>query len=392
MRLPASYAVLTASLSSFAIVAAAASPAATAMPSSEAAHGAQAKAASGWVTKRLPTSVIRPFGLHGIAAGSTDLAWAVGAERVGLRERALLLHWDGRRWIKDALPHGLRADDMFQVSSASSRTAWALGFNSFGNASVLRWARGSWRRVPIPEPLEGQTVDAVAGGTGGGGWLAGDSGLVGSLLFHWFRGHWRAIKIPRALAGTVMDMHAVGRQDLWINQNSASGNGLIVHYVAGKWSSIAPPSGGVSFIGDVLAASSHSVWITGTLCTAFVGPFCTSSMPQLAHWNGTTWGVVLHPSSITGTTTISPAKTGRPLWAGVTATGASGVVSEPLFYEHFNGTTWILEQGSTLQLYATSTRTEVAPVPGTNATWAIANSQLSTPSPGVTVIQFNPGR
>jgi hypothetical protein len=51
-----------------------------------------------------------------------------------------------------------------------------------------------------------------------------------------------------------------------------------------------------------------------------------------------------------------------------------------------------LEQGSTLQLYANSTTTNVAPVPGTNATWAIAFSQLTPSSRGVTVIQFNPGR
>jgi hypothetical protein len=211
---------------------------------------------------------------------------------------------------------------------------------------------------------------------------------VGFLLFHWFRGHWHAIKIPHAFAGTVMDMHAVGRQELWINENSVFGNGLIVHYVAGKWSSIAPPSGGVSFIADVLAVSTQSVWITGTFCTAFQGPFCTNSMPQLAHWNGTKWDVVLHPGSITGTSTISPAKTGRPLWAGVDATGAN----EPLFYEHFNGTRWVLEQGSVLVLYAASSNTIVAAVPGTNATWAIAFSQLTLTSRGVTGIQFNPGR
>jgi len=388
MRFPASNAVLTASLS-LAVVAATASPAAG-IPVGTGAPSVQAKAAGGWVTKRLPTSVIRPFGLNGIAAGSSHLAWAVGAERIGPRQRALLLHWNGRRWIKDALPRGLTADNMFQVSSASPGAAWALGFDPSGNASILRWARGSWLRVPIPGPLKGQTVDSVAGGTGGGGWLAGDSGVQGFLLFHWFRGHWHGIKIPDALGGAVIDMHAVGRQDLWINENSVSGNGLIVHYVAGKWSSIAPPSGGVSFIGDVLPVSTHSVWITGTLCTAFQGPFCMTSMPQLAHWNGIKWGVVLHPSGIAGTTTISPARTGRPLWAGVFATGASGLVSEPLFYEHFNGTRWLLERGSTLQLYATSTRTDVAAVPGTNATWAIANSEVST-SPGVTVIQYNAG-
>jgi len=392
MRFPASYAVLTASLSSFAIVAATASPATAAFPAGTGAPGAHATAARGWVTKRLPTSVIKPFGLNGIAAGGPDLAWAVGAERVGPRERALLLHWNGRKWVKDALPRGLTANDMTQVSSASPRTAWALGFNLSNpnaNASVLRWARGSWARVAIPGPLKGQTVDSVAGGTGSGGWLAGDSTLAGFLLFHWFRGHWHAIKIPQPFGGTVMDMHAVGRRDLWINEFTT--NGLIVHYVAGKWSSIDPPPRGVSFIGDVLAVSTRSVWITGTLCTAFTPPFCSNSEPQLAHWNGTKWGVVLHPGRITGTTTISRAKTGRPLWAGVTASASPSVISEPLFYEHFNGTRWVLEQGSTL-LYAQSTTTDVAAVPGTNATWAIANSRVSMSSPGVTVIQFNPGR
>ncbi|HEX9030528.1 MAG TPA: hypothetical protein VF834_01700 [Streptosporangiaceae bacterium] len=334
---------------------------------------------------RLPTAVTRPAVLNSITAASPSLAWAVGTENLSGGARPLLLHWNGRRWIKDAVPVRRADGEMVQVSSASRRTAWALGYHSSGAAVILHWVSGAWVRVPAPSGLS--PVNSIAGGTDGSAWLAGYNSSLGYLLEHWSRGRWQTIKVPQNLWGGMADMLAVGSDNLWISDYTVAGQGIVVHYDAGTWSSTSAVPGGVAFVTDVLAVSPQRVWITGWLCTAIGPPGCASTQPLIGHWNGSAWDKVLHPAGIGSTTSISPSRTGQPQWAGVTASGTG----ERLFYEHFDGTRWSLRSAAILVPGAVSSSTDVAAVPGTNATWAVASSQTSATSPGVTVIQYNPG-
>jgi len=350
---------------------------------------ARSAAAGSWTTMRLPAAVGQPAVLNGIAAASRDLAWAVGTETVSATGRPLLLHWNGRHWIKDAVPGAPQSGQVVQVSSAARDTAWALGYLGTGAPFIVRWLGPGWIRVPVPGDLKGQTVYSIAGGTGGSAWLWGFSASDGYLLEHWSKGSWQAIKVPSDLWGTSADMHALGPNDLWVNDFLGSGNGVVARYHAGTWSATAPQAGGVSLIAGILPVAPSSAWIAVFFCTAFQpGLGCTSGQPELAHWNGSAWNRIVRPKGISDATSISPGRTGRPQWAGISASGQN----EPLFYEHFDGKRWTLLRVRALQPGATSTSTVVAAVPRTNATWAIASSHAAPSSPGITVIQYNPGQ
>jgi hypothetical protein len=209
------------------------------------------------------------------------------------------------------------------------------------------------------------------------------------VLEQWYRGRWHPIKVPYDVMGDVEEMRAAGPDDLWLNDSTDQGVGVIAHYDAGVWTSTKPQSGGVSFFTDFLARTSRNLWAVGYLCTAAEpGSGCTSSRPEIAHWNGSAWNSVLYPKGVAYVTSISPGRTGQPQWAGVSASGAS----EPLFYQHFNGKTWSRQRAGARIRGAVMTWTAVAAVPGTNATWAIASSYTKASGPGVTAIQYNPGQ
>ncbi len=377
MKLPVPYVLAAAALTLAAVAA---------------APGAQAAASSGdgWTTMPLPSGVTRPAVLNSIAAASKDLAWTVGTEDVSKTGRPLLLEWNGKHWVKDAVPGKPRVGQMVQVSSATPGTAWALGYTGADAATlILRWRRNAWVRVPVPGDLAGQTVYSIAAGTGGTAWLYGYSDSRGYLLERWIAAHWQTIKVPLSLWGYVADMAAVGPRDLWLNDSTDEGSNVIAHYDAGRWTSTEPAPGGATFVSGFLPVTARSVWLTGYICTVVEpGAGCLSIEPLIAHWNGSAWNQVLHPKGAAFITSISPGRSGQPLWAGAGASGAR----EAFCYVHFNGTTWSLERAGPAMRGIVATSTLVAAVPGTNATWAVTDRQTSASAPGVTAIAYNAGR
>ncbi len=354
-----------------------------------AAHAAARSSADGWITMQLPAGVIRPAVLNSIAAGSRDLAWAAGTQNVSATLGPLLLSWNGRHWVKDAIPGKPRVGQMVQVSSASPTTAWALGYvGSGGTNLVVRWRRSAWVRVPLPGDFQAQTVYSIAAGTGSTAWLYGYTNSHGYLLERWTGAHWQAINVPSRLGGEVADMVATGSRDLWLEDYTDQGDSVIARYNAGRWTSI-PPLSGVTFISDLLPVTSRSVWLTGYLCTKIeVEAGCTGTEPLIAHWNGSKWNQVLHPKGAGFMTSISPGRSGQPQWAGVSVSGAR----EPLVFAHFNGKVWSVEHAGPAMRGIVATTTLVTAVPGSNATWAITDRQANALSPGVTAIAYNAGR
>jgi hypothetical protein len=356
-------------------------------------HPAQSErphpAATGeWKTMPPPAGVVQPAALDDIVAAGPRQAWAVGAEDLSHGGRPLLLSWNGRRWTKDALASGMRTGAVSQVSTTAPGTAWAFGYSVSGATFIVRWTGHRWVRVRAPRPLRGNMIYSVAAGTDGSAWVYGYTDSNGYLLERWSGRSWQQIKVPDKLGGDATEMVATGPRDVWLSDETNSGANVMARYHAGSWSSIKAQEG-LRFMTGFLPVTPRNVWVSGWLCTDIViGEGCNASRAYISHWNGSAWSTVQHLGhQFTGTTSISAGRTGQALWAGMSATGTD----EPLLYQNFNGKTWSQVPGSRHTHGIAATNTMVAGVPGTNATWSIADEQAVVSVIGVTVIQYHAG-
>jgi len=93
--------------------------------------------------------------LYGVSAVSENDAWAVG-QRLDASgaDRALIEHWDGRRWSVLPSPAFGAASAMLDAVTASSGEVWAVGETDDATAGarplVEQFSDGAWHAVPLP--------------------------------------------------------------------------------------------------------------------------------------------------------------------------------------------------------------------------------------------------
>jgi hypothetical protein len=78
-------------------------------------------------------------GLEGVTVVSATSAWASGGgyAHSGAAEQPLILHWNGRRWAREASPRPSPLDTgLFGISAASAHDGWAVG--SYGTSTGVR--------------------------------------------------------------------------------------------------------------------------------------------------------------------------------------------------------------------------------------------------------------
>lgn len=107
-----------------------------------------------WVSVRLPEIAGDHVLLQHVHARTADDVWAVGYAD----DSALVMHFDGARWSRVAVPHGGAAnsgDDLRAVTAVSAGEVWAAGFTCGLEVDdircrplVLRLSGGVWQVVP----------------------------------------------------------------------------------------------------------------------------------------------------------------------------------------------------------------------------------------------------
>jgi hypothetical protein len=117
--------------------------------------------------------------LMSVSAMSARSAWAVGTYGyTGLF--MLLMHWNGVRW---SVVPGVRVQgELESVSAVSARDAWAAGLSCPGHcdqsqppvrALLLHWNGVRWARAAIPEPGTGSALADVSAASAADGWAVG---------------------------------------------------------------------------------------------------------------------------------------------------------------------------------------------------------------------------
>jgi hypothetical protein len=135
-------------------------------------------------------------GLSAIGLTSPASAWAVGVtQTTNSTDQTLALRWNGRTWATVATPAGPSGDvrTLTGVTAISSRDAWAVGADDVGGsgsnaqAIILHWNGSKWLPVALPgaTPDTATELIAVAASSASNVWAVGDSGHGRqALVFH----------------------------------------------------------------------------------------------------------------------------------------------------------------------------------------------------------------
>lgn len=181
--------------------------------------------------------------LQAVSVRSASDAWAVGYRLGGphlLVARTLVEHWDGRRWRIVPSPNvrasgGVLYDILFAVTVDGPDDAWAVGSyeshaGGYGgggeHALVLHWNGRRWSRVALPPTRQRNLLRGVAAGDAGP-WAVGDRGLPPhhhhALVERWTGTRWRIAPAPSGFGlagisaparGTSWAVGSAGRRPL----------------------------------------------------------------------------------------------------------------------------------------------------------------------------------
>ncbi|MFB7758671.1 hypothetical protein ACFC18_55410, partial [Streptomyces sp. NPDC056121] len=153
-----------------------------------------------------------------VAALAEDDVWAVATENDG-ESSAHLLHYDGTRWKREALPEAL-GSSLYPpaLEEIGTKTLWLRPHTADGASGVNRWAQWDgtrWSSVPNPPPGSADDFEA----TGPDDIWTLDTGE--QTAHHWNGTRWTAGRLPYGAA----DLAIAGPADVWAVGSRSTGPG-----------------------------------------------------------------------------------------------------------------------------------------------------------------------
>jgi hypothetical protein len=298
-----------------------------------------------------------------------------------------VLHWDGH-----ALAEAAQIPPITQISSAaggvssfdSASDGWSFpapdggsGLEGIGNSGIqnagntspeaaYRWHNGQWTATPLaaypvsspPSPLGiSPDVSQVAALSPDSAWAVGwfgNDGTIGQvlpLIEHWDGTQWSIIPSPAVAgsSGMLTGLTVVSPDNIWavgvqnMPEAQTYGAQLIEHWDGSTWSIVPAPASAdqaASALVAVSADSASDIWAVGGTGL----DSSSSAAPLVEHWNGSTWGIQQVPGI--GTSTITSVYAAGPddVWA----------IAHPFLYSnpddlgleyssvflHWDGSTW----------------------------------------------------
>ena len=276
-----------------------------------------------WSEVKSPTPHIAV--LEAVSARSKDDAWAVGFYTRSLSSQSnhsFIVHWNGKAWSITKSPvMGAIGTQLTGVAAVSATDAWAVGtycpnycYNSEqkSQALILRWDGARWIKVKAPSPCAGMNfLHSVTASSATAAWAAGEcdgqNGSIRPLLLRWNGKSWSAARVPDPgiSYNWLNSVTAVSRTNAWAVGVHYLNNGytpvtLTLRWNGRRWSRVASPDPGryQNVLTGVSAVSASNAWAVG-----YGGDPASSGWVILAfHWNGRYW-----TSSIPATVASQPA-------------------------------------------------------------------------------------
>lgn len=266
--------------------------------------------------------------LDSVSAVSPSDIWAVGeysTQPGGFgANKTLILHWNGRTWRQVASPSpGSFADDLSSVQRVSATSIWAVGLYAGSDirdrSLILHWNGRAWSQVASPNPgRQSDSLSGLSGVSAGSLWTtelySNSSGTSGtSQIVHWNGRTW-----SKAAAGPsgsdLVDVSVSSATNGWAVGSDAKGHSLAMHWNGRTWQRVASPNlkpGQLTnALQSVTAVSPASAWAVGDAEDLF--NFDSTAIEM--HWNGHAWSMMASPApggtsalnTVRATSAVSP--------------------------------------------------------------------------------------
>lgn len=295
------------------------------------------------------------------ATGPAD-AWAVGTTGARPTERQpLLVHWDGVRWSRPALPASMGQLSGFQsVVAANPADVWVMGDSASDQLTphVYHFGGARWDEVPLPGYV--LAVEGMSMTPAGHLWAVVATDVYpGDSVIRWNGRTWTRFPAP-VLSGGPANITALADNDIWVTGNPSQ----IYHWNGERWRAAASPDadrpcacsdGGVS---QMAVLASDDVW-------AVLGIGADRSLsPVLMHWDGHAWRNVAVPHA------------GCCQPTGIAPDGAGGIWVIPFESDWLGAQYLHWRAGRWTDVYARApghgaeSAEVIASVPGTQQVWS----------------------
>lgn len=337
--------------------------------------------------------------LSSVSCARVRSCWAVGDRTASGVTRALIEHWNGRRWSFTASPGVAGSADTFLsgVSCPGRLNCWAVGGAALGATRqepiAEHWNGRKWSLSVLPEPA-GLAADRLAGIWCPGAtrcWAVGSAAHRAGAALRPLAEHWTGKKwsvVPARVSGGFTDLVAVFcRHDTncWaVGAKGVGGGapgGLAEHWNGHRWSVAATPSA---------AATLFGIW-----CGLAPDCFATgySSFPTVIaeRWNGRTWSLTPtspRPFEIVGSLQAVSCATSTTCFA----VGVQGEANPQTLIERWQRSRWVKVK-SPNPAGATAPALRAVSCLSPKACWAVGlRAKLNTPGPASTLAEHWNGR
>jgi len=135
-----------------------------------------------------------------VTAVSASNAWAVGYATVSGGNKALALHWNGRRWTLVSASSPAGDAQLLGVTFSWTNNIWAVGYvhestcNPRCQTLAEHWnsVSASWRDIPTPNPPSSylNVLLSVSAASRTDIWAVGTTDYASTLILHWNGKSW----------------------------------------------------------------------------------------------------------------------------------------------------------------------------------------------------------
>lgn len=207
--------------------------------------------------------------------------WAVGQTEITGRtyDPALAMHWDGISWTSVAVPpYGQDNATLEGVAPVSDNDVWATGYTTsfrgwiYDRPLLIHWNGTRWRRfaVPLPPDAHGATLWRSEAVSTDDVWAVGwyhtrRQGHSKTLIIHWDGSSWSLVSSPN-VPGHLNELRAItatGPDEAWAV--GFAGNRMLIERWDGvRWSIESIGGYQQGGLRDVEVSSAGQVFVAGT--------------------------------------------------------------------------------------------------------------------------------